>query len=64
MTRLVWGTETGYGIDEDLTVQQEFNWLRMNPKWSKAQALRVKHLEDHLDKGDVFCKCYKEKEKQ
>lgn len=60
--RTNWQEWIGEWNHEELTVAQEFEWLRANPKWSTAQAQRVKHLEEHLDAGDVLCKCYRDGE--
>lgn len=43
--------------------QEEFDIIRRQmPKISTAQANRIRHLETHLDAGDVICNCYKENE--
>lgn len=42
-------------------LENEFDQLRrMHPKMSPLQYGHMKHLEFHLDRGDVTCKCYGE----
>lgn len=46
---------------EQPTCQDQFNLLRVQVKLSPAQAHEMKHLEAHLDAGDVVCNCKDEK---
>ena len=46
---------------EPLSLAEEFEKLRKaGPKWSRSQYSRLRHVEEHLDRGDVVCRCYQE----
>lgn len=47
-------------VCENLEAQFE-RLLRMGPKYSGVQVRAMKHLEMHLDRGDIICKCGKER---
>lgn len=37
----------------------EFERLRrLSPKWSSIQFARMRHIEAHLDQGDIWCYCF------
>lgn len=40
------------------TAAAEFEALRKIPKLGRGQARRIKHLERHLDAGELICDCY------
>lgn len=40
-------------------LKEEFEELRkQGPKWSLTQYARMHHIEEHLDKGEIVCRCY------
>lgn len=43
---------------EDLSLKEQFEVLRRRgPKWSKADYSQLTHIERHLDRGDLVCRC-------
>lgn len=50
-----------WSSERPATCEEEFEALRRSRMpLSRANMLRVKHLEMHLDRGDVVCNCGKE----